>query len=316
MAARRPTRPRSSGDDRRRAGRSARLVPAFLALLRHRAGDACGRRCPRRDQQGRAALARPRPHPAPAFGADEGGADHGARALFSWRLSRGHAPAAGAPAGRGHDPRSRRPGAGPARSRHGGDPHGHRYRAPVHGRRALVEVRRRRRDGSGGAAGGVGQSSRLSAPADLHLPRPRGRPLGLRLPHHPVQDRARLGRVLGSRLPTRHPGPAQLPAREAHRLRVHHAGRGAGLRRGHDRVVAVSGPHAPGHGRRDPRAQPVCPAAGGGRGHQSVHLRRDQRLDGHRADPSGRRPAPAHLLRRHGDAHSRVQPRPAPFGRG
>ena len=95
-------------------------------------------------------------------------------------------------AGAAADPDAVRPGAGPARPRHRRDAPGQRHGAAVHGRRALVEVRGRGRSSAPAAAAGpLGQPARLSAPARLHLPRPRGRPAGLRLPHHPVQDRAR-----------------------------------------------------------------------------------------------------------------------------
>ena len=62
-----------------------------------------------------------------------------------------------------------------------------------------------------------------------------------RLPHHPVQDRARLGRPLGQGLPQGHPEPAELPTREADRLRVHHARRGGRPDRRARPVVSVPG---------------------------------------------------------------------------
>ena len=89
---------------------------------------------------------------------------------------------------------------------------------------------------------------------------PGGRSAGRRLPHHPVQDRAGLGRPVGQGLPARHPGPAQLPAREADRLRLHHAGRGAGLRRQRLGAGAVPGRDPAGPRRSPLRAPSQLPA--------------------------------------------------------
>ena len=76
------------------------------------------------------------------------------------------------------------------------------------------------------AADPLAAAARLPEAAGDDLPRPRARPARRRLPHHPVEDRARLGRALGQGLPQGHPEPAELPAGEADRLRVHDAGRG------------------------------------------------------------------------------------------
>ena len=58
------------------------------------------------------------------------------------------------------------------------------------------------------------------------------------------------------------PGPAQLPAREADRLRLHHAGRGAGLRRRVSVLALFLAADPAGPRRRRARAQPVRPPAG------------------------------------------------------
>ncbi len=62
----------------------------------------------------------------------------------------------------------------------------------------------------------------------LTFPRSRPRSAGRGLSHHPVEDRDRLGRPDGQGLPEGHAIGAQLPAREADRLHLHHLRRGVG----------------------------------------------------------------------------------------
>jgi rod shape determining protein RodA len=61
---------------------------------------------------------------------------------------------------------------------------------------------------------------------------PDGRPAGRGLQHHSGQDRAGVGRLVGQGLHAGHAVAAELPARKAHRLHLHHAGRGIRLCRG------------------------------------------------------------------------------------
>ena len=118
-----------------------------------------------------------------------------------------------------------------AQPRHGGD-----HRDPGRGdvlrrRRAVVEVP------AGGAAGAVRGGHRLRPPArlparpDRHVPASRERSSRRRLQHHPVEDRAGLGRHVGEGFPARHAGPSRFPAGEADRLHLHHDRRGVRPRR-------------------------------------------------------------------------------------
>ena len=74
-------------------------------------------------------------------------------------------------------------------------------------------------------------SARLPAGPHRHLPASRERSAGRRLQHHPVEDRAGLGRHVGQGLPARHAGASGFPAGEADRLHLHHDRRGVRLRR-------------------------------------------------------------------------------------
>jgi hypothetical protein len=71
--------------------------------------------------------------------------------------------------------------------------------------------------------------ARLPVSPDRHLPRPLGRPAGGGLQHHSGQDRAWVGRLVRQGLHAGHAVAAELPARKAHRLHLHHAGRGIRL---------------------------------------------------------------------------------------
>ena len=119
----------------------------------------------------------------------------------------------------------------------------------VHGaavRLAAVPVRRagglvpERRHG-GDRAAAVEAAGALPAEPAAHLPQSRGGSQGGGLSRDPVAGRHRFGRVVRHRL---HRGAAEaagVPSRAAHRLRLSHRGRGAGVRRGAAGPGAVPG---------------------------------------------------------------------------
>ena len=98
-------------------------------------------------------------------------------------------------------------GDGAARPRHGDDGAAGRRRAPVRGRRAALDVPRRRHRRGRLPAVRLVVHARIPAQARAHLPRSRPRSAGRRLPHHPVQDRHRLGRPVRQGLPARARSP-------------------------------------------------------------------------------------------------------------
>ena len=95
--------------------------------------------------------------------------------------------------------------------------------------------RQRRRGGDGGAEEPRAPSWQLLHEYQFRriftFLDPGRRPARRRLPHHPGEDRHGLGRAGRARLHAGDAEPAQLPAREAHRLHPDHAGRGVRLRR-------------------------------------------------------------------------------------
>ena len=80
--------------------------------------------------------------------------------------------------------------------------------------------------------------------------------------YHIIQSKIALGsgRLLGQGLPRRQPGSAQLPAREADRLRLHHDGRGDRLRRRHRGPGPLLHPAPPGPHRSPCGHPPSSPA--------------------------------------------------------
>ena len=133
----------------------------------------------------------------------------------------------------------------------------------------------------------------LPVPPHLHLPRPRRRPARRRLPHHPGQDRAGLGRLAGRGFMQGTQSAAELPAREAHRLHLHHAGRGVRLPRHLALLVAL---------RADPRLLLASAISNrdrfgalltGGIAVDLLPALRGQHGDGDGADAGGRRAAAA-----------------------
>ena len=115
--------------------------------------------------------------------------------------------------------------------------------------------------GSDHPADRLAAAARLPEAARHDLPGCRARSARHRLPHHPVQDRARLRRPLGQGLSQGYPEPAELPTREADRLRLHDARRGGRPDRRARPVVSVPGADRLRHAVRGPGAQSFRPAA-------------------------------------------------------
>ena len=178
-------------------------------------------------RQGRAALDRVRRHPAAAERDDEDRAGAGAGGLVSPRVVGADGQSAvpdpadhrGAAAGRA-DPEG-------AQSGHRGD-----HRA---GRCARCSSRPACAGGSSCWWRCRSRSRRASPTTICTTTRRRAstpscqsreRSAGRRLQHHPVEDRARVGRHVGQGLPAGHAGPSELPAREADRFHLHHDRRG------------------------------------------------------------------------------------------
>ena len=158
-------------------------------------------------RQGRGTLVGTGPDPDAAQRIDEGGAGDGAGGLVqpgelvARRQSAFPHPAGG---------RGGRAGAA--------DPQGAQSGHRVHHRRGrCLGVHRRRHaamaDGAAGAAAAVPRRVRLQASARLparphhHFPQSGKRPARRRLQHHPVQDRAGLGRHVGQKGSCRAPRP-------------------------------------------------------------------------------------------------------------
>ena len=132
------------------------------------------------------------------------------------------------PAAARRDPGAGGAGHGAARPRHRDDGAAGRRRAAVRGRRAALDVPGRRHRRRRLPADRLVVHARIPAQARAHLPRSRPRSAGRGLPHHPVQDRHRLGRPVRQGVPEGHAILAELPAREADRLHLHHLRRGMG----------------------------------------------------------------------------------------
>ena len=105
--------------------------------------------------------------------------------------------------------------------RHSGD-HGHHRRGDLPRRRcALVEIRpRHRRPWRGRYRSPTTTCTTTSASGSSPSCIPSATPHRNRLQHHPVQDRAGIGRHAGTRLPQRQPRQPRLPAREADRFHL------------------------------------------------------------------------------------------------
>ena len=127
-------------------------------------------------QQGRQALARPRRHPAPAVGADEGGAGPGAGPLLPQRLPvrRQAALVPDPAAARDRPARRPRPRSSPTSAPPSCSALGRR--APVHGRACGFGSSCSPAPSAAAALPVAWQDARLSAPAHPHLPRPRAGP--------------------------------------------------------------------------------------------------------------------------------------------
>ena len=122
---------------------------------------------------------------------------------------------------------------------------GGRKRHPDQRGKAPGPGHRRRRPG-GGPAPGLALYEGLPEEAHLQLPGSGERSPGRGLPPHPIQDSGGLGPVHGQGLFGRHPEPAALFTRAAHRLRLFGVGRGVGLYRRHGGLVLGGGHSLPG----------------------------------------------------------------------
>ena len=107
--------------------------------------------------------------------------------------------------------------------------------------------------------------ARLPEGAPAQLPRPDGRPAGLRLPAAPVADRGRLRRAARQGPDERHAEPARLPAGPDDRLRLRDPRRGARVPR-RDRRLRCSSSRSSGGSSRPPGGRATrsarCSAAG------------------------------------------------------
>ncbi|CAA9423998.1 MAG: Rod shape-determining protein RodA, partial [uncultured Ramlibacter sp.] len=287
--------------------------PGRAAL--HRGCVAADRRCDlRHHQEGRPALDQRRHrHPAQRDPEDRHAADAGLVVPEA-----GRAPAAdGLRDGRGDPGGARRPdheAAGPG------------HVAAGHGRGAVGDLlcgavleadHPADRPGPGGPGADDhlrgepvrrGQSladpARLPAATHLHLARPEQGPAGQGLPHHPGNDRHRLGRPAGQGL---HAGHADAPGVHPgahHRLHLRSLLRGvrAGRQPVPDRRLHLPDPAGAGH--RAGGADPVLAAAGRRHHHDLLHLRLREHGHGERHPARGRRPLALHQLWRNGDGHA------------
>ena len=222
-----PLRRRPRHDARGRALRHPAVAALGLSALRRRALAAGDRRLRRHDRHGRAALDRSRLHQPAALRGDEDRAGAGACPLLPRprrpRTSAGPrrlvVPAAdGAGAGRA--------GAEAARSRHRDDAAAGRRRMFFAAGVRLWMFAVVFAAGLAALPVGLGIPARLPAPRVLTFLDPESDPLGSG--YHILQSKIALGSggLFGKGLPAGHPEPSQLPAREADRLHLHHAGRG------------------------------------------------------------------------------------------
>ncbi|CAA9512589.1 MAG: Rod shape-determining protein RodA, partial [uncultured Sphingomonadaceae bacterium] len=261
-------------------------------------------------RQGRAALDRPRLHPAPAVRVheDRRGARRGP--LLRSAARRRDPPLDRDMARWAADQRTSGAGDAPARPRHFPDDHGRRRDRYVPRRAAATLVRRQCSGGRGGdPLRLLFPASRVSAQARHHLSRTRSRPARRGLPHHPVQDRDRFGRRVRQGLPPGHAEPPRLPAGGPYRLRLRHHGGGMGAAwwPAPDSRLCIAAPL--GHGRGDARGNPLRPADRRGADQHHLPLFLDQPADGDGPRPGSGHPAAALLLRRVGDDDGDVLPR-------
>ena len=208
-----PPARRPRGTALRAVGRGARLRAAL-----------------RPTDRGHAALGGARRLPAPALRAREarGGRVRG-EALLGVPPGVARAARGGASRrGRGAAGAADRARAGP---RHRGVPAAAVPGGRVSRRAPDARSRASRRGARARGRARVAAAQGLPEDAHLHLPRPVARPARRRLPCDPVADRRGLRGPGGTRLHGGQPGPARLPARAPHRLRVLGARGGGGLRR-------------------------------------------------------------------------------------